>query len=78
MNDVMKKPCPDRLEAIEGLASGVDADPGLREHLLVCPGCNAYYRDQRRLEELIRETAGALDNPLLHGHPRPRRIRPLQ
>jgi len=78
MRDVTKKPCPGRLEAIEGLASGVDTDPGLREHLLVCPGCNAYYREQRRLEELIKETAGALGNPLLHGHPRPRRIRTMR
>jgi hypothetical protein len=74
MNDVNKNPCVDRREAIEALASGVDIDPGIREHLLVCPGCNAYYRTQRRLEELIGETTGALDDPRLRSGPRRRKV----
>jgi hypothetical protein len=69
-----REPCPGRAEAIEAMASGMEADPTLREHLLECPACNGYYRRQRRLDELLHGTAGALEDPWLAARPRERRV----
>jgi len=78
MSEDTKRPCPARIEAIEALASGVETAPGIREHLLECPGCNAFYRRQRRFEDLVAGVTGALDDASLRIRPRPRRLSPAR
>lgn len=71
-----RPPCPHMVDAIEALAAGLEPDSGVREHLLECPACNGYFREQKRFDDLLGETAGAMEDPWLATRPRRRALSP--